>query len=88
MTADAGRADRDAAHAIAAHLRGRLAPTLDADLVAADLVALIREQGWRHVPRPQPIAAQGRKDPETAKAGAERARKLMAERNRTKETDR
>jgi hypothetical protein len=84
MTADAGRADRDAAAVLAAHLRGRLAPTLDADLVAADLVALIREQGWRHVPRPQPIAAQGRKDPETAHRGAARVRAALPN---PKETD-
>lgn len=74
MTADAGRADRDAAAVLAGHLRGRLAAGIDPALVADHLVALLREHGWRPIPRPQPITAQGRKDPATAKAGAARVR--------------
>ena len=81
------QARADAHRAVTAILAGRLAPTLDPGHVADLILDALHDLRWRHVPAPQPITAQGRPDPATAKAGAEYARELMAERNRTKETD-
>lgn len=92
MTADveAQRARDRAITNIARLLAGRLVPTLDAALVAGHVLDELHALGWRHVPRPKPITAQGRKDPATAKAGADLARKALAERqaHQPKETDR
>ncbi|MFD0902359.1 hypothetical protein [Actinomadura sediminis] len=57
--------DEAAADLIARHLNGRLAPHIDPRLVAAHLVDLLREHGWRPIPRPEPITAQGPGAPPT-----------------------
>lgn len=50
---EAERADEAAAYILAALLRGRLASGIDPALVAARLIATLREHGWRPIPRPQ-----------------------------------
>jgi hypothetical protein len=87
MTADveAQRARDRAVTAIARLLAGRLLPGMDAAHIAAQVVDGMHADGWRHVPRPQPITAQGRKDPETAHRGAARVRAALP--NRTEETE-
>lgn len=58
--------DRDDAHAagvLARHLTGRLAAHVDPGIVATALVALMRDHGWRPIPRPPQIAGDARGDP-------------------------
>lgn len=62
MTA-ADRDDADAARLLARHLTGRLAAGIDPDHVGAALVALMRQHGWRPIPRPPQIASEARGDP-------------------------
>ncbi|WP_242890196.1 hypothetical protein [Actinomadura litoris] len=71
------RARADAERAVAAILRGRLAPTLDAGHVAALVLDELHGLDWRHVPRPAPLTAQGRKDAATAHRGADAVRKAF-----------
>ena len=52
MTAPTDRAGDDLARTFARHLSGRLAAHIAPEIVAAALVDLARDQGWRHVPRP------------------------------------
>ena len=75
MTTDHERAE--AVRTVAAVLHGRLAPTLDADHVAALAVDALHAAGWRPIPRPQPITAPGRRDPATAHRGADEVRKAF-----------
>lgn len=57
------RDDERAAGVLARHLTGRLAAGIDPAIVATALVALMREHGWRPIPRPPQIGAQARGDP-------------------------
>lgn len=50
--------DDDLARAYAAHLTGRLAAGIDPALVAAALVDIARDRGWRPIPRP-PVPPAG-----------------------------
>lgn len=75
MTAPAPE-DVHAAGVLARHLTGRLAPTLDPEIVAAALVALLREHGWRPIPRPPQIAGDGK--PGDYARGAALAREQLA----------
>lgn len=63
MTAAPAPEDVHAAGVLARHLTGRLTPTLDPQIVAAALVALLREHGWRPIPRPPQITGDARGDP-------------------------
>jgi hypothetical protein len=80
------RADDAATTLIARHLAGRLAAHVDPRLVATRVVELLREAGWRPIPRPEPITASGPRDPTVAVRGAERAREALAEARNPKET--
>lgn len=62
MTAPAPE-DVHAAGVLARHLTGRLAAGIDPDHVGAALVALLRQHGWRPIPRPPQIASEARGDP-------------------------
>jgi len=70
------RADEAAATLIARHLAGRLAAHIEPSIVAARLVELLREHGWRPIPRPEPLTRSGPGDPPTAewRAAADRIR--------------
>lgn len=61
MTAPAPE-DVQAAGVLARHLTGRLAAGIDPQIVAAALVGLLREHGWRPIPRP-PQITEARGDP-------------------------
>lgn len=71
------RARDEAIRAVAAYLTGRLAPTLDPAHVAAGVLDVLHDLGWRFVPRPQPIAPTGPRDPEAYERGAALARTLL-----------
>lgn len=79
------RARAEVIDAYARHLRGRLAGGIDPAIVAAALVDLLPDLGWRYIPRSDRIPDQGRKDPATAHTGADRAREALGlpTRNRT-----
>ncbi|MEV4670994.1 hypothetical protein AB0K34_05005 [Actinomadura sp. NPDC049382] len=62
MTAPAPE-DVHAAGVLARHLTGRLAAGIDPDHVGAALVALLRQHGWRPIPRPPQITGDARGDP-------------------------
>lgn len=77
MTDEPEAIDRPRAEVIDAytrHLRGRLAGGIDPAIVAAALVDLLHDLGWRYIPRSGRIPDQGRKDPATAYRGADLAR--------------
>lgn len=61
MTAPAPE-DVHAAGVLARHLTGRLAAGIDPQIVATALVTLLREHGWRPIPRP-PQITEARGDP-------------------------
>lgn len=82
------RDDAGAVDLIARHLTGRLAAGIDARLVAGHLVELLREHGWRPIPRPTQITASGPRDPTVAVRGAERVREALAEARNPKEDPR
>lgn len=77
--------DDAAVDLIARHLTGRLAAGIDPQLVAAHLVDILREHGWRPIPRPESITAPGPRDPDTYRRGAERVREALAEARNPKE---
>lgn len=86
MTAGEPEVDRSRADAVAVmarHLAGRLAPGIDAELVAGHLLDLIHDQGWRYIPRPERIPPAGRRDPATAHRGADLAREALGLPKRT-----
>lgn len=71
------RHDAEAARLLAPHLTGRLAPTLDPQRVAALLVSVMREHGWRYIPRPAQIPDPGRRDPDGYRRNAAKAREEL-----------
>ena len=77
------RHDAEAARLLAPHLTGRLAPTLDPQRVAALLVSVMREHGWRYIPRPAQITSDAR--PGDYARGAALAREQLAK-TRTQDT--
>ena len=70
--------DVHAAGVLARHLTGRLAAGIDPDHVGAALVALLRQHGWRPIPRPQQITAPGRPGDYARGAAAARAQLAKA----------
>lgn len=74
MTADRDRAE--AVRAVAHLLRARLVATLDAEHVAGLVLDALHEIGWRHVPRPPAITAQGK--PGDYARGVAAAREALA----------
>ncbi|GGV34060.1 hypothetical protein GCM10010182_67380 [Actinomadura cremea] len=85
---DTERADTAAVDLIAGHLAGRLAAHVDPHLVATRVVELLRDAGWRPIPRPEQITASGPRDPTVAARGAERVREALAEARNPKEDPR
>ncbi len=75
MTAPAPE-DVHAAGVLARHLAGRLAAGIDPDHVGAALVALLRQHGWRPIPRPPQITGDGK--PGDYARGAALAREQLA----------
>lgn len=76
---EVGRPRADAVAVMARHLAGRLAPGIDAELVAGHLLDLIHDQGWRYIPRPEHIPPAGRRDPDGYRRGAAEVRAALAE---------
>lgn len=79
MTAPAPE-DVHAAGVLARHLTGRLAAGIDPDHVGAALVALLRQHGWRPIPRPPQIASDRPKDHAAYDRGREKWRQAWANR--------
>lgn len=66
-----------AAHELARRLRPWITGMADPDAFAARYIEDLHADGWWPHPRSEKIPTPGRRDPDTARRGAELARKLL-----------